>query len=53
MKEVFESDLFKYFTSKILLHIKETDSVNDDTIDTIPPGVLRKMDQTNNAMKEE
>ena len=52
MEDVFESELFKDFMSKILLHIKEKDSVKDGTLDTVLPSILRNMDQTNNAMKE-
>ena len=51
MKDVFESDLFKEFTNDILPHINEKDSVNDDTIETILPGVLHEMDQINNVIK--
>ena len=36
----------------MLLHIKETDSVTNDSIETILPGVLRTMDHTNNTIKE-
>ena len=36
----------------MLPQIKEKDSVKDDSIETILPGVLRKMDDTNNTIKE-
>ena len=52
MKSVFDSELFKDFTCKLLHHIKEKDSVKDDTVENALPGVLRRMDQTNNAIKE-
>jgi hypothetical protein len=50
MKGVFESDLFKDFTSKMLLHIKEGNSVRDDSVETILPGVLHMMDDTNKVI---
>ena len=36
----------------MLLHIKEKYSVKGDSIETILPGVLRKMGHTNNTIKE-
>ena len=52
MKDVFYSDCSKDYTAKMLIHIKDEDSVKDDSIETILPGVLRKMDDTNEAITE-
>ena len=49
--DMFDSTLFKDFQNKLLSHIKQHESVNE-TIENCLPGVLKKMDETNEAIKK-
>ena len=50
-RDVFDSPLFTDFQQKLLSHIKKHEVVKDETIENILPGVLKKMDKTNDAIK--
>lgn len=52
MKDVFDSDLFRDFTFKLLQHIKKTDEVKDNTIQHVLPGVLHKFDESKKVQIE-
>ena len=50
-RDVFDSPLFHDFQNKLLSHIKKNELVKDETIENCLPGVLKKMDETNDAIK--
>ena len=48
----FESPLFLDYQRKLLAHIKKIECVEDESIEKCLPGVLKKMDDTNEAIKQ-
>ena len=50
-KDVFDSTLFEDYTSKLSPHIKNHESVEDDTIKICLPRVSKMMDETNKTIK--
>ena len=51
-RDVIDLTFFKDFQNKLLSHINQHESVKDETIENCLPGVLKKMDETNDAIKK-
>ena len=48
---IFDTGLFKYYTTKLSLHVNKENDENDLNIDHVLPGLLMKMDVHVNATK--
>ena len=50
--EIFQSDLFKVFTTKLMKYMYKVEDANDTKIDHVPPCVLNNVDAHTRAIKE-